>query len=436
MEPLKRPKTAEALAWVLGAWFVNGCTTGGEVLTRGDNPDVTGSASSVGETKEPPNSGGSGSFASGDAASPSTNTEDPPVLNNVTRAAAGNDQSCVIQARVLYCAGANDLGQLGVGDTVARSTATRTLVEGPVEQMVAGYGFTCIRDSDGGVACFGTNALGQIGNGSDAQSVQPTAAKLTEPAEYIAAKFGTVCAVVAGGGLRCWGANDNNQCGTGTYVAGDKVTEPVVPNFSKSARSVSVGRGHTCVITVDDELWCWGSNGSLELGLGPDAPGLTIEPQRVSELYFAAVAAGQNHTCAITTDRALYCWGNNLDADGHPGPMGHDDPVAHDVPARVGEDSDWQHIATDTFHSCGIRGEGELWCWGRNAEGQLGVGSQDVVSTRVRVDPEFRYVDVAVGRFHTCAVRGDGAVLCVGANENGQLATGDGERRSWLTLIQ
>jgi alpha-tubulin suppressor-like RCC1 family protein len=57
--------------------------------------------------------------------------------------------------------------------------------------------------------------------------------------------------------------------------------------------------------------------------------------------------------------------------------MGHDDGETHDVPARVGADADWTFIATDTFHSCGLRGEGALWCWGRNAEGQLGVGSPD-----------------------------------------------------------
>jgi alpha-tubulin suppressor-like RCC1 family protein len=261
------------------------------------------------------------------------------------------------------------------------------------------------------------------------------AVDLPAPAVQIAAKFNTVYAVLEGGALRCWGSNDNNQCGTGTYVAGDKTTAPVLPNFAPAARSVAVGRGQACVITLDDELWCWGSNGSSELGLGPDAPGLTVEPLRVSDIYVSLVAPGQDHTCAISVGGELYCWGDMLGADGHPGPMGHDDRLAHDVPARVGEDGDWLSISTDTFHSCGIRGDGELWCWGRNAEGQLGVGSQEVVPERIHVQPAWRFVDVAVGRFHTCALRDDGITLCTGANDHGELATGDSERRSSFTPL-
>src|SRR5690606_7472149 len=119
-------------------------------------------------------------------------------------------------------------------------------------------------------------------------------------------------------------------------------------------------------------------------------------------------------------DGHLYCWGDMLDNDGHAGPMGHDDRAAHSVPARVGQDADWTAIVTDTFHSCGLRGDGQLWCWGRNAEGQLGVGNFDVVNAR----------------FHTCALRIDGVVLCAGKNENGELASGDTARRNTLTPIQ
>jgi len=308
--------------------------------------------------------------------------------------------------------------------------------------VVVGYGYTCLRLTDAGFACFGRNDRGQLGSGDHTSRPGLERVELPSTVKAASTKFGTVCVVldansdVAEGTVDCWGANENNQCGTDTFEADDDEPTPVIPNLDVAARDVAVGRGHTCVLTDADELWCWGSNGSSELGLGPDAPGLTVEPSRVSDLSFGRVAAGQNHTCAITIDGHLYCWGDMLDNDGHAGPMGHDDRAAHSVPARVGQDADWTAIVTDTFHSCGLRGDGQLWCWGRNAEGQLGVGNFDVVNERVHVSPQERFTQVAVGRFHTCALRIDGVVLCAGKNENGELASGDTARRNTLTPIQ
>lgn len=425
------------------------CNTGGEVLSlpnlgeapldaavESSNEDAASSETSNGETST---GGVSGASSQSRGSAPSEPPDAGLELTQASGVAAGADHSCVLQSSAVLCTGANVDGQLGVtaGDPPLELVPSEQ--DEPAAQVVVGYEFTCVRYTSGRVACFGDNSVGQLGTGDGAARSAAQLVDLPSTVTSIATKFGTVCVVLdatadeAAGSVYCWGANDNNQCGTGTFVAGDYAPTPVRANIDLPAKDISVGRGHACVITEADELWCWGSNGSHELGLGPDAPGLTVEPERVSDLYFARVANGQNHTCALTTDQELYCWGDMLTNDGHPGPMGHDDGAPHDVPTRVGAESDWTHIATDTFHSCGIRGDGELWCWGRNAEGQLGVGSQDVVSERVHVSPDERFSDVAVGRFHTCALRVDGVVLCAGKNDNGELASGDVMRRSALT---
>jgi alpha-tubulin suppressor-like RCC1 family protein len=361
---------------------------------------------------------------------------------DVMAVVAATDHTCALRAGRVYCAGANTSGQLGIEAAGPVETAQLAAFVDAADWLVAGYGYTCVRLTDGRVGCFGLNDHGQLGSGDHTSRYELQDVNLPSSVSVISTRFGTVCVVledntdVAEGTVYCWGANENNQCGTGTFEAEDDEPTPVMAILDVAARDVSVGRGHTCVVSDADELWCWGSNGSHELGLGPDAPGLTTQPSRVSDLLFAQAAAGQNHTCAISTDQQLYCWGDMLDADGHPGPMGHDDHAAHDVPARVGEDADWTHIATDTFHSCGLRGDGELWCWGRNAEGQLGVGSAEIVASRVNVNPDERFTSVVVGRFHTCALREDGVALCAGKNENGELASGDVERRATLTPIQ
>lgn len=421
------------LVW-LSASLALACNTGGEVLSVGPGTGVPDAAASdettSDETTSDESSIGETNSGAPDAGAP---------LAAASAVAAGTDHSCALQSGAVFCSGANVAGQLGVAAGDPPLMLVQSQVDEAVVELEAGYGFTCVRYTSGSVACFGDNAVGQLGTGDGAARATPQVVDLPSTVKAVATKFATVCVVLeasadeAAGAVYCWGANDNNQCGTGTFVAGDGQATPVRANLDLPARDISVGRGHTCVITEADELWCWGSNGSHELGLGPDAPGLTVQPDRISDLHFAQVANGQNHTCALTTDHALYCWGDTLTNDGHPGPMGHDDGVAHDVPTRVGAEADWALIATDTFHSCGIRNDGELWCWGRNAEGQLGVGSQDVVPERVQVNPNDRFSSVAVGRFHTCALRVDGVVLCAGKNDNGELASGDVMRRWTLT---
>lgn len=423
------------LLWLVTTLFAAGpvaCNTGGEVLTA---RSAVSAGPDAGETNERERT--TNQSADENTSAPDAGSE----FNRVTAVAAATDHSCVVMEGRAYCFGANNSGQIGAPERESALVA-RPIVGEAVDSIAVGYGYTCLRLSDGGVGCFGLNDRGQLGSGDHDSRAHFERVDLPGAVRALSAKFGTACVVlegntqVADGTVYCWGANENNQCGTGTFVPDDDVATPVRPILDVAARDVAVGRGHTCVLSDAGEVWCWGSNGSHELGLGPDAPGLTTAPNRVSDLTFTQVAAGQNHTCAVTSDRRLYCWGDMLDADGHPGPMGHDDGATHDEPAQVGEAADWTYVATDTFHSCGLRGEGELWCWGRNAEGQLGVGSEDVVEGRVNVNAEERFMAVAVGRFHTCALRDDGAALCTGKNDNGELASGDVLRRATLTRVR
>ena len=82
----------------------------------------------------------------------------------------------------------------------------------------------------------------------------------------------------------------------------------------------------------------------------------------------------------------------------------------------------------DTFHGCGIRPPGALWCWGRNVEGQLGVGDYATHFVPTRAGTGTDWVDVSTGRFHTCAQRADASIWCTGDNPRGQLGTGSSTR--------
>ena len=94
-------------------------------------------------------------------------------------------------------------------------------------------------------------------------------------------------------------------------------------------------------------------------------------------------------------------------------------------PADLSDVQDFRTIAVDTIHGCGIRATGTLWCWGRNAEGQLGTGDTADRDAPTRVGTESDWASVSVGCFHTCARRADGSAWCTGANDDGHLGTGD-----------
>ena len=146
----------------------------------------------------------------------------------------------------------------------------------------------------------------------------------------------------------------------------------------------------------------------------------------------ASIADAWTFSCGIQADRSLWCWGSNTSFQADEGsPLGV--PVAESIePTRV-PGADWLSVAAHTFHTCAVARDANVWCWGRNAEGQL-----DSEDTSLRVGPVEigrRATSVDVGVFTTCLVDSAGVVACTGKNENGELGTGDRERRYTLTDV-
>ena len=81
------------------------------------------------------------------------------------------------------------------------------------------------------------------------------------------------------------------------------------------------------------------------------------------------VSGGFSHTCGVRTDQSLWCWGFNFH-----GQLGLGDRSHRRMPTRVGTDANWALVTPGGDHTCGVRTNRSLWCWGRNADGQLGLG--------------------------------------------------------------
>ncbi len=235
------------------------------------------------------------------------------------------------------------------------------------------------------------------------------------------------CGIKMAGELWCWGQNFAAQLGIGNTLDRPK---PSRVGDDDDWLEISAGNAETCGIRAEGELWCWGSNSDGELGLGDTDQRLT--PTRVgTESDWTSISIiGSTHTCGIRAEGELWCWGWNSD-----GQLGLGDTDQRLTPTRVGTESDWTSISIENDSSCGIRAEGELWCWGSNIVPAMGIGFWPLIPSPVRIESDSDWEDVSLGSDHWCALKLTGEIWCWGSNSNGQLGTGDLDERLYLTQV-
>ncbi|MFN3217003.1 MAG: hypothetical protein ACE367_10945 [Acidimicrobiales bacterium] len=221
------------------------------------------------------------------------------------------------------------------------------------------------------------------------------------------------------------------------------------PGAPLAFRSITAGGGHTCAIDDDGEVRCWGANAFGELGYGDtddvgdglDEMGRNMRLVDVGPgLTATAIAAGDDHTCALLDDGSVKCWGNNgrgrlgigdtFHRGDQVGEMGADL-----LPVDLGPDRTATAITAGGVHTCALLDDGSVKCWGNNASGQLGYGDTlhrgdapgEMGANLLPVDlgPDRTATAIAAGIAHTCALLDDGSLKCWGDNLYGQLGYGD-----------
>lgn len=346
-------------------------------------------------------------------------------------AVAGADaHGCRIVSGQLSCWGAAETGALGIGDAGPRELPTLVAAEVPFISVAAGSNSTsaatCALDGRGDVWCWGSNDHGQLGQGVVGESRgTPAKVPLAVKARSLAqAHFETFCAIGVDGSLWCWGSNREGQLTLGDGGLPPSMPAPVRVDRFSDWSAVSAGQGHTCALRSNGEAWCWGRNTTDILGAGPGLVDQLREPQRVaSDAGFTILSAGQSHTCAIADGRLL-CWGSLFFyGDG-----------TKSVPFDLDAGSAWVDVSVNTFHGCAIDSRRELYCWGRNAEGQLCLGDNADRQRPTRV-PGADWVTVTAFRFSTCAQTSDGGTFCCGQNDQLCLGIGTAPSRT-NTLVQ
>lgn len=349
--------------------------------------------------------------------------------------AAGPLHTCALDANgAVRCWGDNGSGELGVGSIVTRTVPTQVVGLGSGMQAVAAKGdFTCALTSAGAVRCWGDNSHGQLGDGTTVRRTAPVpVAGLGGAVQAIAPGDTHACALTTAGAVLCWGNNSHGQLGDGTTT--QRLAPVAVAGLNTGVRALASGGNHTCAVTTAGAVFCWGENIAGQLGDGTTLQRNT--PVQVSGISSGAqsISLGYYHSCALSTAGAVSCWGYAAVGSVGDGSTG-DDSQHRLTPVPVtGLGSGVRAIAAGYEHTCALTTAGAVQCWGWNTGGQLGDGTKTVRLAPVPVAGLSSGVQaIAGGVYHTCALLTAGSVYCWGANTVRQL--GDGTTTEHLAPV-
>ncbi len=210
------------------------------------------------------------------------------------------------------------------------------------------------------------------------------------------------CALTNTGGVRCWGYNGEDQLGTGQEGLVASSVPVDVSGLKMGLVALAAGDRHSCALTSTGGVKCWGMARSGQLGDGTaqrrlapvDVVGLTSGAK--------AVAGGVNSSCALTSGGGVKCWGSNSS-----GNLGDGTSVNSSAPVDVVGLSSG---VTAVTANCALTSAGGVKCWGY----PYGLTPVDVFAPGSGI--------VAVT--HACALTSAGGVKCWGFNDRGQIGDG------------
>ncbi|MBI4317444.1 MAG: hypothetical protein HY675_03055 [Chloroflexi bacterium] len=346
----------------------------------------------------------------------------PDLKDDVTQVQA-NSTACAVRGNgSVWCWGDADDGEIGDGTT---SPGTRS---NPVQvsntnltnavSVAVGTNFTCARKSDDTVWCWGKNNAGQLGAGDTVQSSTPRQVTGLTSAIQIDTYTDGACAVRSNNTVWCWGANVYGQVGN------NSTTNPVasarqVTGLS-SIDSVSGGNFHNCAVrSSDSTVWCWGKNESGQLGINNTVSPKSSALQTTNASSITQVTAGGNHSCARDSSGQIFCWGDNAE-----GQLGDNTTVRKTTAKQIGSGTDWEAITVGTKTTCAVRTNSTVWCWGDGANKTIGLDDTTTDQTSPSLGPVGNIIQADEGASGGCAVTQAGLPYCWGGNARGELGDG------------
>jgi len=230
----------------------------------------------------------------------------------------------------------------------------------------------CVAFEQGHVACWGDGSAGQL-NGSKLKAATATPIYVDGVSDAVKVAIGvdSSCALRASGAISCWGSNAHGQLGAGPQPAG--TYGPVNVNVGAKFKALAAGFRHYCAQTTANELWCWGSNVSGQLGNGTTIDSGVPVKVMTSLNNRGVVGAGTAATCAMDGGEWLHCWG--LGTQGQIGD-GNNTTVLGTTVKVVGDKLWMRAMSTFGQTPCMVQKDGRVYCWGSNSIGQVGDGTK------------------------------------------------------------
>jgi alpha-tubulin suppressor-like RCC1 family protein len=327
---------------------------------------------------------------------------------NVVAVDVGGAASCAETfTGSVYCWGSNTLGianpaHLGFG---SESDPAQIQNLPLFQQLEVGTAAACVLTNAGGLVCWGSRKTGP--NEYTLQSAPFTVSGYESGVDALAVGANTTCVVKTDATVSCTIAED--------YEFAPVCLDSSCTAFLSSVDALAVG-SHSCAV-VAGGVKCWGQNNAGQLGDGTTAD--SAYPVDVCEVFASqsslclqpltgveSVAVGGFHSCALKITGSVFCWGDS-------------------EPGQISGISGAIKISVGAFFACALLDSGEVWCWGNNALGQLGNGTIDSTiftptPTNV-VDLPDSVVDIDIEGSHTCALGSSGDVYCWGRNQESEI---------------
>ncbi len=341
----------------------------------------------------------------------------------IIKLSAGLNHTCILQENgISQCWGDNSSGQLNEIPDADHDGSAIPFSDGIGDAIGLGAGgrSTCLF-GEFGIECFGADDDSQLSLGFISEIDARTVSIGKDHGASVCALGRDQGAIGPKETVYCWGGNGSGQA-TANGTASEDIDTPI--QIETDVHSIAVGRLHACALAnskIGDslEVVCWGNNEFAQMGTPVDSQANALDRVRLpDDVTPIKLAAGHEHNCIIDSSNQVHCWGANR--YGQIGqPTGDPIPVLTPLDISAEVTTSAVEISLGSRHSCLLTEDRKVYCWGDNAFGQLGTENDDggPVSGLSNVD------SISVGQYHSCAHVSDIGVYCWGRNDFNQVDT-------------